>query len=884
MVKNNLHALLGRSALIIGLLAFVLVSLSSSVRADAAWQQHQPIIRRSAPTQLPPSVQDAPHYAMYQKQQQQNHIFPRQAASTSDSVTTATYSELPTAATTIDGQPQATTTSDPLLALMPDFAFSMPAQIVVDGINIALISVLVIHLLFTVQYHFPLSRRNFYLQMSSSLMLLISLSVTLHIILDLLQTESQRYPFMFPYIGIQLPPGDESWTKVQEVFFLLMRAITTALIHITHIQFLTLLFPSALEARLILWMLGPLAIINSGMEFTGLADDSDAKTNDLGDAIRNICNSTLTLLYTTALIIWGLLVNRSRAWRAGGGTAAFGGGSVGLALINTAISFTEIKYDRLWWLPNVCWTLTIWQSWLGFWWWVSSGMGIGEVEDRQERLERKRKREERKRRKLEKQKQKLAMLEAADANNVEAHSSQHDSSSIPGLNRLRRIKDRLIGDSTGASILTRRNRRQNVAAIESDATSRPARTKSGSGTDEIELDQICVAARSETEHTQQRDGSPDSIPLTGIAVHSGTPEGEHAADGEMDINAANEDGRTTAGTGSGSSDTNPTSSSAPGWIATAAQRFMDHQPNFIKARFRRLRLAHMAAARRAAHEQTVLREQVLSSSRIAGPGLRHMVFERSGSSRTDIDTNIDVNAMPELSSTLGRSASLGTKPTQDTKTISTTSSLRNVEEPRSQSTDGAIGSSQCRGSINPRSTSSLSTGRQDRINEDEDDGSDSTSLRGSSESHNSLSGRRAANAGSKSPTVSQRNASTRAPAGPSGTATASGAAMDRPASLRTRGSVSGSMRSARQHDNTPADTRDDEWEDVDVPSTAAARRGAAADSAATRNSYARPPITQRSTSRTRRDDDSDDDDAEDSSWFWRGGLRQMRLRDRTTYD
>ena len=867
---------MARLTMLVSLLAFVLISLGATAQADASHQQREaPLARRGAPTPHPRSLYDAPPQGIYQ---QQKHLFGRQDASDTDSAATATYSELPTAAISIDGQPPPTTSNDPLLALMPDFAFSMPAQIVVDGINIALISVLVIHLLFTVQYHFPLSRKNFYLQISSSLMLLISLSVTLHIILDMLEHESQRYPFMFPYIGIQLPPGDDSWTKVQEVFFLLMRAITTALIHITHIQFLTLLFPSALEARLILWMLGPLAIINSGMEFTGLADDGDAKTNDLGDAIRNICNSTLTLLYTTALLIWGLLVNRRRAWRAGGGTAAFGGGSVGLALINTAISFTEIKYDRLWWLPNVCWTLTIWQSWLGFWWWVSSGMGIGEVEDRQERLERKRKREERKRRKLEKQKQKLAMLEAADVNNVEAHSSQHDSSSIPGLNGFRRIKDRLVGEPAGASTLTRRVRRQNATGNDSDGIGAPARANSGSGTDEIELDQIRVASRAEADGSHERDSSPDGAALTGVAVHGADHDGDldavRAAEAEADVNAANEDGRTTAGTGSGSSDTNPTASSAPGWMSTAAQRFMDHQPNFIKARFRRLRLAHMAAARRAAHEQTVLREQVLNSSRVSGPGLRHMMFDRPGSSRTGMDSNTDMNVMPELSSTLGRSASLGTKPTQEAKTISTASSLRAAREPRSQSTDGAVLSQSRRGSVNPRNSIALANRRineHDDDDEDEDD-EDSLSLRGSSESHNST--RRAprrADTRSISPASSPRIASSRAAATTS--AAASNSAATRTAGPQPRGSVSSGTHVLRQQESTPAAaTRDEDWEDVDTAGAASSRTDAAAG----------PGVSR---SRRRRDDDgSDDEDAEGSSWFWRGGLRQMRLRDRTTYD
>ncbi len=710
--------------MLVSLLACVLLSLSSNVHAqDVLQQQPPPLARRAAATPLPRSAQDV--LQQYDDNHQQ-HILRRQASSSTTASSIASYTELPTAAISIDGQPSPTSSSDPLLALMPDFAFSMPAQIVVDGINIALISVLLIHLLFTVQYHFPLSRKNFYLQISSSLMLLISLSVTLHIILDRLEGDSQRYPFMFPYIGVQLPPGDDSWTKVQEVFFLLMRALTTALIHITHIQFLTLLFPSALEARLILWMLGPLAIINSGMEFTALADDSDAKTNDLGDAIRNICNSTLTLLYTTALLIWGLFVNRQRAWRAGGGTAAFGGGSVGLALINTAISFTEIPYDRLWWLPNVCWTLTIWQSWLGFWWWVSSGMGIGEVEDRQERLERKRKREERKRRKLEKQKQKLAVLEAAEANNAEAHSSQHDSSSIPGLSGFRRIRDRLVGEPNASSTLTRRVRRPNAAGNESDGGGGPARTRSGSATDDIELDQIRVSTPNDRDHAEHRRASLQGAPLTGVAVHrageDGSPTADTAIEGDAGDDAANhDDGRTTAGTGSGSSDTNPTASSAPGWMSTAAQRFMDHQPNFIKARFRRLRLAHMAAARRAAHEQSALRQQVLNSSRVSGPGLRHMMFDRPSSTHSGMNSNADVNAMPELSSTITRTASLGTKPTQDTKTISTASSLRAAREPRSQSTDGVALPQQRRGSTNARGSSAAGERRGGRINEDEDD-------------------------------------------------------------------------------------------------------------------------------------------------------------------
>ena len=71
----------------------------------------------------------------------------------------------------------------------------------------------------------------------------------------------------------------------------------------THIQFLTLLFPSSLERRLILFVFVPLATLSSALHFTAFFNDDDFV--DLGDAIRNTANSTLTLLYTAGLVLWG---------------------------------------------------------------------------------------------------------------------------------------------------------------------------------------------------------------------------------------------------------------------------------------------------------------------------------------------------------------------------------------------------------------------------------------------------------------------------------------------------------------------------------------------------------------------------------------------------
>jgi hypothetical protein len=151
---------------------------------------------------------------------------------------TSTEDILPTGVTTIDGQPPPTSSpdSDPLLAIMPDFCFSMPAQIIVDGITLALVSVLSIQLIFTAQYHFPLSRKNYSLQLVSSLMLLVSLAVHLHVVLNKLRDQSHVWPYMFPYIGVQIPPEDGTWTIVQETFYLLMRAVSTALVHVSEVD------------------------------------------------------------------------------------------------------------------------------------------------------------------------------------------------------------------------------------------------------------------------------------------------------------------------------------------------------------------------------------------------------------------------------------------------------------------------------------------------------------------------------------------------------------------------------------------------------------------------------------------------------------------------
>ncbi|TBU31066.1 hypothetical protein BD311DRAFT_776307 [Dichomitus squalens] len=292
---------------------------------------------------------------------------------------------------------------DPVLAHRPNFARSLPIQILLLGITLTLTAVLIIHLIFTAQYHWPLAPVNCILQMSAVTTLLISCIATLHVILSSTVSQSMTWPYMLDYIAVELPPLTEEnsdWVMGELVAWLLMNATVSGLIQITHIQFLTLLFPSGLERRLIYCLLGPLAIVSSIMHVLRISNDAQLVKG--ASAVQNICNATLTLLFTSALVLWGCVINRRDAWRTDGGTAAFGAGAITLALISTALTFFYIpSRDQYAWMPGLMWAVFLWQSFLGWWWWVGAGMGVGAIE---ELLRREEKRREKRRAKMAKRK------------------------------------------------------------------------------------------------------------------------------------------------------------------------------------------------------------------------------------------------------------------------------------------------------------------------------------------------------------------------------------------------------------------------------------------------------------------------------------------------
>ncbi|KAH9815261.1 hypothetical protein DFH28DRAFT_278010 [Melampsora americana] len=431
--------------------------------------------------------------------------------------------------------------ANPLLAFQPAFTYSMPTQLLVHGMVITLTSILALHLLFTAKYHYPLARLNFLLLLSAVLLTMISTVVVVVMINHALFNRSRYWPFMFDYVEVTMPPPD--WDTIALVGWFMMQSAVTFLAHATHIQFLTLLFPSSLERKLIIAFLGPLCVFASAMYFTNFLPDPNMQ--DLGDAIRNTATSTLSLLYTSGLLIWGCAVNRKRAWDQEGGTFGFGVISITLAFIGTAANFIEVKEDRLRWLPWLVNTVLLWQSWTGFWWWVGAGMWTGEVVDLERREERQRRREEKR---MKKKTKMLNILGPKSQSNLTVGTQFNSGDpSSPSENA---PKVNISPISSRASVFSTRRRRR----ID------PTRTNEDS---EIEMDNLELN-RDLPDCRNPNAGSSSSI-----------PQRSHTAPTEI-------------------SSSSPSNDSSHGMFS-----FLN-MPDFVDRWFGRLSAAHNAAAKQQA--------------------------------------------------------------------------------------------------------------------------------------------------------------------------------------------------------------------------------------------------------------------------------------------
>lgn len=123
---------------------------------------------------------------------------------------------------------------NPVLKYIPTFANSLPVQVLLTGIIFTLTCVLLIHLCFTAQYHWPLAPVNFVLQVSGVLSLLISQIATLHVVLTTTMLESQTWPYMLTYLEVDIPPlyNSEGWSTAELAAWLIMNATTSGLIQV----------------------------------------------------------------------------------------------------------------------------------------------------------------------------------------------------------------------------------------------------------------------------------------------------------------------------------------------------------------------------------------------------------------------------------------------------------------------------------------------------------------------------------------------------------------------------------------------------------------------------------------------------------------------------
>jgi hypothetical protein len=100
---------------------------------------------------------------------------------------------------------------DPYLAYRPSFAYSLPVQLLIQGITLTLLVVLLIHLLFTTQYHFPLSRFNYLLQLAGILLVLTNIIISVVATMRVQEGAAKRWPYMLDYISVNLPGAD--WSR-----------------------------------------------------------------------------------------------------------------------------------------------------------------------------------------------------------------------------------------------------------------------------------------------------------------------------------------------------------------------------------------------------------------------------------------------------------------------------------------------------------------------------------------------------------------------------------------------------------------------------------------------------------------------------------------------
>ena len=141
-------------------------------------------------------------------------------------------------------------TNDPILHFRPPFVQSLPVQILFAGITLTLAAVLLLHLIFTAQYHWPLARTNYILQLTGVITLLISTSAALYVILSTTMRQSLHWPYMLSYLAVSMPAPHQTlnstdptllyehvWTSAERVTWVVMNTTTSVVVQVRFLPF-----------------------------------------------------------------------------------------------------------------------------------------------------------------------------------------------------------------------------------------------------------------------------------------------------------------------------------------------------------------------------------------------------------------------------------------------------------------------------------------------------------------------------------------------------------------------------------------------------------------------------------------------------------------------
>lgn len=137
--------------------------------------------------------------------------------------------------------------SDPILQYRPPFVQSLPVQILLTGVVLTLVVVLLLHLLFTAQYHWPLARVNYVLQLTGVITLLTSIIATIYVVFSSTINESQHWPYMLSYLAVNMPNHPNAttnstdptvlyahrWSLAESATWTVMNATTSVVIQVS---------------------------------------------------------------------------------------------------------------------------------------------------------------------------------------------------------------------------------------------------------------------------------------------------------------------------------------------------------------------------------------------------------------------------------------------------------------------------------------------------------------------------------------------------------------------------------------------------------------------------------------------------------------------------